>query len=83
MKKELDATTFRLLGIGFNDLRSNERANSPDLVDTGATRRAKAEIAMDLLRNKIGLKAVETGYTFGKTGLGCPQAPAQKMSDAK
>ena len=29
-------------------------------------RRAKAEAAMDALRDKFGNKSIETGYTFGR-----------------
>ena len=79
LEKELDGTKFRLLGIGVSDLSGNERADPPDLVDMQATRRAKAENAMDTLRNKFGQKAVETGYTFGKSGLGRPQTPSEHV----
>lgn len=79
LEKELDGTKFRLLGIGVSDLTSDERADPPDLVDIQATRRAKAETAMDALRSKFGQKAVETGYTFGKSGLGRPQTPSEHI----
>ncbi|MGU3574889.1 DNA polymerase IV [Brucellaceae bacterium C25G] len=79
LEKELDGTKFRLLGIGVSDLSSSERADPPDLVDIQATRRAKAETAMDQLRNKFGKNAVETGYTFGKSGLGRPQTPSEHI----
>jgi len=64
MEKELDGTKFRLLGIGVSSLQSDETADPDDLVDTAATKRAKAEIAMDKVRDKYGLKALELGITF-------------------
>ncbi|TCD14467.1 DNA polymerase IV [Oricola cellulosilytica] len=70
---ELDGTKYRLLGVGVSDLASDAMADPMDLVDTGATRRAKAEEAMDAVRAKFGTKALETGYTFGTGSRGKPQ----------
>jgi DNA polymerase-4 len=66
LEKELDGTKYRLLGIGVSDLGDSARADPPDLIDRDAGRRAKAEAAMDALRDKFGNKTIETGYTFGK-----------------
>ena len=66
LDKELDGTKYRLLGIGVSDLGDSARAVPPDLNDQDAGRRAKAEAAMDALRNKFGNKSIETGYTFGR-----------------
>jgi DNA polymerase IV len=64
LEKEADGTKYRLIGIGVADLESPERADPMDLVDVQATKRAKAEGAMDKLREKFGNRSVETGYTF-------------------
>jgi DNA polymerase IV len=69
LEKEADGTKYRLIGIGVGDLESPERADPMDLIDVQATKRAKAEGAMDRLREKYGNKSVETGYTFN------PEAP--------
>ena len=66
LRKEADGTRYRLIGIGVSDLSDPDRADPPDLVDTGARKRALAEGAMDSLREKFGGAAIETGYTFGK-----------------
>jgi DNA polymerase-4 len=66
LEKELDGTKYRLLGIGVSDLGDSARADPPDLIDQDASRRAKAEAAMDALRDKFGNKTIETGYTFGR-----------------
>ncbi|MDR6759037.1 DNA polymerase-4 [Mycoplana sp. BE70] len=66
LKKEVDGTKFRLIGIGVTDLCDPQRADPPDLVDPAASRRAAAEAAMNSLRDKFGKTSVETGYTFGK-----------------
>ncbi|GGA54398.1 DNA polymerase IV [Nitratireductor aestuarii] len=65
LRREVDGTHFRLLGIGVSDLSDPTRADPPDLVDTQARKRALAEGAIDRLRDKFGQSAVETGYTFG------------------
>jgi DNA polymerase-4 len=66
LEKELDGTKYRLLGIGVSDLGDSARADPPDLIDQDAGRRAKAEAAMDTLRDKFGNQSIETGYTFGR-----------------
>jgi len=66
LKREVDGTSFRLLGIGVSDLTDASRADPPDLVDDTARRRALAESAIDRLRDKFGKMAVETGYTFNR-----------------
>lgn len=73
LQNELDGTRFRLLGVGVSDLADDPTADPSDLVDTGAARRAKAEEAMDRLRQKYGSRALETGYTFGTGNRGKPQ----------
>ncbi|PRX10510.1 UNVERIFIED_ORG: DNA polymerase-4 [Martelella mediterranea] len=64
LENEADGTRFRLIGIGIGELCDPAIADPPDLVDPKAARRAAAETAMDALREKYGLSAVETGYTF-------------------
>jgi DNA polymerase-4 len=64
MKRETDGTKFRLIGIGVAGLVADDRADPEDLVDIDATKRAKAERAMDKVREKFGKKAVGVGMTF-------------------
>ncbi len=66
LAKEADGRRFRLLGIGVSDLSSADLADPVDLVDPDAERRAKAERAIDQLRDKFGDSTVELGMTFGK-----------------
>jgi DNA polymerase-4 len=66
LDKELDGTKYRLLGIGVSDLGDSATADPPDLIDHDAGRRAKAEAAMDALRDKFGNRTIEMGYTFGR-----------------
>ncbi len=78
LERELDGTHFRLIGIGVSDLSESDRADPPDLIDVQATKRAVAESAIDKLRSKFGLKAVETGYTFAKSNIAGPQVPPDR-----
>ncbi|NBN77400.1 DNA polymerase IV [Microvirga tunisiensis] len=52
---------FRLIGIGVGDLVAGTQADPADLIDEGSGRRARAEEAMDRVREKFGKAAVETG----------------------
>ena len=70
LEREIDGTKFRLIGIGVTDLSDAAHADPPDLIDEGAGKRAAVEAAMDSLRDKFGVKSIETGYTFGKGGRG-------------
>ncbi len=62
---ELDGTRFRLIGIGASDLGPSEEADRGDLVDTGASRKATMERAIDALRERFGGAAVQRGLVFG------------------
>ncbi|MDV2964838.1 DNA polymerase IV [Nitratireductor aquimarinus] len=73
LKREVDGTRFRLLGIGVSDLTDAGRADPQDLVDGLSHKRALAEGAIDSLREKFGKQAVETGYTFGRSKVARPQ----------
>jgi len=75
LRREIDGTRYRLLGIGVSDISDDERADPPDLVDVQSRKRALAESAIDALRNKFGGKAVETGYPFGRGHRGRPTRP--------
>ena len=66
LEKETDGTKYRLLGIGVSDLSGADKADPPDLIDVQSRKRALAEGAIDVLRDKFGKRAVVTGYTFGK-----------------
>lgn len=64
LERELDGTKFRLIGVGISSLQSDINADPDDLLDQGSQKRAKAELAIDKLRDKFGDKAVEIGLTF-------------------
>ncbi len=61
LEKEADGRQFRLIGIGVSDFVDLKLADPRDLLDEGADRRKKAELAMDSLRDKFGRGSVELG----------------------
>ncbi|WP_406870929.1 DNA polymerase IV [Thioclava sp. 'Guangxiensis'] len=60
-------TPYRLIGIGYSGLRP-AREGDPvgDLLDPDAGRRAKQERAMDAIRAKFGVDAIQMGRGFRK-----------------
>lgn len=63
LKAEADGRRFRLIGIGVSDFAPPALADPDDLVDPAAGQRARAERAMEALREKFGRDAVELGLT--------------------
>ena len=64
LAREINGTRYRLLGVGVSALADAEDADPPDLIDTGATRRAVAERAIDRVRGKFGHDAMVRGLEF-------------------
>ncbi len=63
---EADGTRFRLIGVGVSDLSDGSGADTPDLVDPEAGRRASAERAMDRIRARFGEGSVDLGVMLGR-----------------
>lgn len=61
LKKEVNGTPYRLLGVGLANLCDEDFADPPDLIDIEGTRRTDAERAMDKLRAKFGDDAIVKG----------------------
>jgi DNA polymerase IV len=64
LAREIDGTKFRLLGIGTSNLVEADKADAADLVDHKGERAAKAEHAIDKVREKFGKAAVVKGLVF-------------------
>jgi DNA polymerase-4 len=64
LDREVDGTRFRLIGIGVSNLDEAGKADPFDLVDRQGTRSAKAEQAIDKVREKFGKAAVVKGLVF-------------------
>jgi DNA polymerase-4 len=66
LAREINGTRYRLLGVGVSALAEADEADAADLIDTGATRRAAAERAVDRVRGKFGPEAMVKGLAFGE-----------------
>ncbi len=64
LAREINGTSYRLLGVGVSALTEAEDADPADLIDTGATRRAAVERAVDRVRDKFGHEAMVKGLEF-------------------
>jgi len=64
LKKELDGTAFRLIGVGISHLEEMTIDQTPQDLDENVARQTKAELAMDKLRKKFGQDAVGKGRGF-------------------
>lgn len=64
LKREATGTAFRLLGVGISHLREIDPTSLAGTLDERAATRAKAEHAIDRLREKFGKSAVERGLVF-------------------
>ena len=65
LAREADgATKFRLIGVGVSEFADPRLADPDDLIDPAATKRARAEHAVDVIRDRFGTKAVELGLVF-------------------
>src|SRR3954447_23262266 len=62
--RELAGTRFRLIGIGVSNLDEAGKAATLDLVDRRRERTAKAERAIDRVREKFGKAAMVKGLVF-------------------
>ncbi len=67
LHKECDGTKFRLLGVTISHLHEGHADEVVESLDANVTARARAEIAIDRLRQKFGRNAVEKGLVF-RTG---------------
>lgn len=61
LEKETDGTKYRLIGVGVSDLYPASFADPDDLIDESATKRAQAERAVDVVRDKYGRGAIKLG----------------------
>ncbi len=64
LHREATGTRFRLIGVGISNLSSADSTHEQDTLDAKVATRAKAELAMDKLREKFGKRAVERGLAL-------------------
>jgi DNA polymerase-4 len=64
LEREINGTSYRLLGVGVSALDDAYAADPADLIDASGERRAKAERAMDRVRGKFGHEAMLRGLAL-------------------
>lgn len=65
LQREATGTAFRLIGIGISGLVAAKPEQETETLDVTTAARAKAELAVDRIRDKFGRTAVGRGITFG------------------
>ena len=59
-------TAFRLIGVGITGLTEARPEQETETLDVTTAARAKAELAVDKIRDKFGRSAVARGIGFGE-----------------
>jgi DNA polymerase-4 len=65
LAREATGTAFRLVGIGISGLVEARPEQETETLDATTAQRAKAELALDRIRNKFGRNAAGRGIGFG------------------
>lgn len=64
LQREATGTAFRLIGIGITNLSPSEPEHEAQTLDANVAAHARAELALDRIRDKFGRAAVGRGITF-------------------
>ncbi len=64
LERELDGTSFRLLGVGMSHISQAGDTDPSDLLEPQIARKAAAERAMDKVRTRFGSDAVVRGKLY-------------------
>lgn len=65
LRREATGTAFRLIGVGISNLTTASAAQETETLDVTAAAQARAELAVDRIRDKFGRAAVARGIGFG------------------
>ena len=65
LQREATGTAFRLIGVGISGLVEARPEQETETLDVTTAARAKAELAVDRIRDKFGRTAVGRGIGFG------------------
>jgi DNA polymerase IV len=66
LAREATGTAFRLIGVGISGLAEARPEQETETLDATTAQRAKAELALDKIRNKFGRNAAGRGIGFGE-----------------
>ena len=65
LQREATGPAFRLIGVGISSLAPATPQHETETLDANTATRAKAELAVDKIRDKFGRAAVGRGINFG------------------
>ena len=65
LHREATGVAFRLIGVGITSLMASRPEQETETLDATVAAQAKAELAVDKIREKFGRAAVGRGITFG------------------
>ena len=65
LQREATGTAFRLIGVGITGLEEASPEQETETLDITTAARARAELALDKIRDKFGRAAVARGIGFG------------------
>ena len=65
LAREASGTAFRLIGVGITGLTEASPEQETETLDVTTAARARAELAVDRIRDKFGRSAVARGIGFG------------------
>ncbi len=66
LAREATGTSFRLIGVGISGLVEARPEQETETLDATTAQRAKAELALDKIRDKFGRRAAGRGIGFGE-----------------
>ncbi|MBB3771138.1 DNA polymerase-4 [Angulomicrobium tetraedrale] len=81
LAKEADGRRFRLIGVGVSELADPALADPADLVDMQATKKGKAELAVDDLRARFGTAIIDRGILLDSPRRRGPTQPHRNAPD--
>jgi DNA polymerase IV len=83
LRHEVDGTAYRLIGVAISGLSTAESDKELDDLEPSFGRKARAERAMDKLREKYGLSAVGKGLSFKQEApaVNPPSSPPDWMDE--
>jgi DNA polymerase-4 len=64
LKREATGIAFRLVGVGISNLNEADAESETATLDARVAAKAKAELAMDKLRDKFGRNAIDRGIVL-------------------
>lgn len=83
LEREIDGTSFRLIGIGVSGIDMADGSDPADLLEPAVARKAAAERAMDRVRTRFGRGAVVRGKLYKQRPAPMPVENEDDQNEGK